>query len=218
MSKLVTRSMDHMTINETDAEIMSIHLNNTQTSMYDAKIGNTNATALFDSGATLSCISERFYAKIRHLEPNRVIDMNAGPPLLITSASEDELINLGRCRLRFKLGQKSFEYYFQIIKNLKRDLILGLNFQKMFKISQDITDDNDLYLHIRNNIVTFSIQPKNVNNYIKTQECMEIHGRQWKQFHVKAPKGLKGSQVYEIDFNAKGLPKNVIPVLDTFIA
>ena len=47
---------------------------------------------------------------------------------------------------------------------------------------------------------------------------MEIHGRQWKQFNVKAPKGLKGGQVYEIDFNAKGLPKDVIPVLDTFIA
>ena len=84
------------------------------------------------------------------------------------SASKDELINLGCCRLHFKLGQKSFEYYFQIIKNLKRDLIISLNFQKTFKISQDITDDNDLYLHIRNNIVTFSIQSKNVNNYIKT--------------------------------------------------
>ena len=50
--------------NETDAEIMLIHLNDMQTSTYDAKIGNTNATMLFDSSATLSCISEQFYAKI----------------------------------------------------------------------------------------------------------------------------------------------------------
>ena len=83
---------------------------------------------------------------------------------------------MGHCRLRLKLGQKSFEYYFQIIKNLKRDLILGLNFQKTFKILQDVMDDNDLYLHIRNNIVTFSIQSKNVNNYIKTQQ---MHGDPW---------------------------------------
>ena len=93
---------------------------------------------------------------------------------MIMSASEDELINLGHCRLRFKLGQKTFEYYFQIIKNLKRDLILGLNFQRTFKISQDITDDSDLYLHIRHNIVTFSIQLKNVNNYIR------MHVKLWK--------------------------------------
>ena len=79
-------------------------------------------------------------------------------------------------------------------------------------------DDKDLYLHIRNNIVTFSIQSKNVNNYIKTNECLEICGKSWKQFHVKAPKGLKGRQLYEIDFNAQRLPHDMLPVLDTFIA
>ena len=35
---------------------------------------------------------------------------------------------------------------------------------------------------------------------------------------MKAPKGLKNGAVYEIDYNAKGIPENVIPVLDTFIA
>ena len=34
----------------------------------------------------------------------------------------------------------------------------------------------------------------------------------------KGPKGLKGRAVYEIDYNAKGIPNNVIPILDTFIA
>ena len=46
-----------------------------------------------------------------------------------------------------------FEYYFQIIKTLKRDLIIGLNFQRTFKILQDVTDDNDLYLHIRRKLL-----------------------------------------------------------------
>ena len=84
--------------------------------------------------------------------------------MIITSASNDELTNLGQCRLCFKLGEETFEYYFQIIKNLKRDLILGLSFQKTFKISQDITDSNDLYLHIRNKIITFSTQSTNKKN------------------------------------------------------
>ena len=34
---------------------------------------------------------------------------------------------------------------------------------------------------------------------------------------MKAPKGLRNGAVYEIDYNAKGTPENVIPVLDTFI-
>ena len=46
------------TTSKADAEILSVHLNDTQTSTNDAKIGGTNATALFDSGATLSCMSK----------------------------------------------------------------------------------------------------------------------------------------------------------------
>ena len=96
-----------------------------------------------------------------------VIDTNTGPAIVVTLASDDKLINLGPCRLCIKLGEKTFEYYFQILKNLKGDLILGLNLQRIFKISQDITDDNDLYLHIRRKIVTFSKQAKNTTNHIK---------------------------------------------------
>ena len=79
-------------------------------------------------------------------------------------------------------------------------------------------DDNDLYLHIRRKIVTFSQQAKNTTNHISTHECMQIKPQSFKQFQVKAPKGLKNGAVYEIDYNAKGIPENVIPVLDTFIA
>ena len=79
-------------------------------------------------------------------------------------------------------------------------------------------DDNDLYLHIRRKIVTFSQQAKNTTNHISTHECMQIKPQSFKQFQVKARKGLKNGAVYEIDYNAKGIPENVIPVLDTFIA
>ena len=119
---------------------------------------------------TLSCISKHFYDHFHHIKPSMVINTNAGPAIIVTSASDDELINLGWCRLRIKLGKKTFKYYFQILINLKQDLILyiqGLNIQRTFKISQDITDDNDLYLHIRRKIVTFSQQAKNTTNHIK---------------------------------------------------
>ena len=166
----------------------------------------------------LSCISKRFYDRISHTELSKVIDTNAGPAIIVTTASDDKLINLGRCRLCIKLGEKTLEYYFRILKNLKQDLILGLNFQRTFKISQDITDDNDLYLHIRRKIVTFSQQAKNTKNHINTHKYMQIKAQSFKQFQVKAPKGLKNGAVYEIDYNTKGIPENVIPVLDIFIA
>ena len=39
-------------------EILSVHIDNTQKSTYTAKVGSTEATALFDSSALLSCISK----------------------------------------------------------------------------------------------------------------------------------------------------------------
>ena len=189
-----------------------------QKSMYNAKICNTEATALFYSGTMLSCISKWFYDHICQLEPSMVIDTNAGPPIVITSASADELVNLGQCRLRLKLSPKTFEYYFQIIKNSKRELILGLNFQRTFKISQVITDDDDLYLHIRRKIFTFSQQAKNTTNHISTHECIQIKPQSFKQFEIKARKRLEYRAVYKINYNAKGILNDIIPILDTFIA
>ena len=66
-------------------------------------------------------------------------------------------------------------------------------------------------------IITFSQQAKNTTNHISTHECTQIKLQSFRQFQVKDPKGLKNGAVYEIDYNAKGIPENVIPVLDTFI-
>ena len=76
-------------------EILSVHIEDTQKSTYNAKVGSTEATALFDSSAMLSCILKRFYDHVHCTEPSRVIDTNAGPAIIVTSASDDELINLG---------------------------------------------------------------------------------------------------------------------------
>ena len=88
-------------------EILSVHIDHTQKSTYTTKVGSTEATALFNSSALLSCTSKRFYDCISHTEPSKVIDTNAGPAIIVTTASDDELINLGQCRLCIKLGKKT---------------------------------------------------------------------------------------------------------------
>ena len=39
-------------------EILSVHIDDTQKSTYTTKVGSTEVTALFDTSATLSCISK----------------------------------------------------------------------------------------------------------------------------------------------------------------
>ena len=105
--------------NKPNCNSQQTSINDMQKSTYNAKVGNTEAMALFDSGTMLSCISKQFYDHIRQIELSMDINTSAGPPIVITSALTQELTNLGRCRLHIKLGPKTFEYYFQIMKNLK---------------------------------------------------------------------------------------------------
>ena len=63
----------------------------------------------------------------------------------------------------------------------------------------------------------FSQQAKNTTNHISTHECTQIKPQSFKQFQVKALKGLKNGAVHEINYNANGIPENVIRVLDIFI-
>ena len=76
------------------AEILSIHINDTQTLTYGTTVGDSNVKALFDSEATLSCISKQCYERICTREPNQIINATTGPPVIITSASNDKLTNL----------------------------------------------------------------------------------------------------------------------------
>ena len=75
-------------------EILLVHIDDMQKSTYNAKVGSTEATALFNFSTTLSCILKHFYDHINRTEPSRVNNTNAGPAI-VTSASDDELINLG---------------------------------------------------------------------------------------------------------------------------
>ena len=54
-----------------------------------------------------------------------------------------------------------------------------------------------------------------VNNQ-RTLQTTSVHTNVCRLNH-KASKGLKNGAVYEIDYNAKGIPENIIPVPDRFI-
>ena len=61
-------------------EILSIHINDTQMSMYNVSVGRKNTKALFNSRALLSCISKWFCDRIWQAEVDQVIDTNVEPP------------------------------------------------------------------------------------------------------------------------------------------
>ena len=86
----------------------------------------------------------------------------------------------------------------------------------MFKISQDITDSNDLYLHIRNKIITLVHNPKQKELHLHTR--MHTIKLKMEAVQSQSSRNLKSGELYKIDFNGNGFPEGVIPTNCTFIA
>ena len=77
--------------------------------------------ALIDTGATRSCISER-YKKLHLAKIHLLQNIN------VKSATGSNLVPVGMVNCIFKLGGSKFSSKFIVCKNLTRPLILGRDF------------------------------------------------------------------------------------------
>ena len=79
-------------------------------------------TALFDTGATYSCVSQQIFRKI----PD-TINMTK-KPLKVSTASWPMLWPIGIAPLELSIDDQNFAHSFMVCTKLTQHLILGLNF------------------------------------------------------------------------------------------
>jgi hypothetical protein len=90
------------------------------------KLGNTQFSALFDTGADISCINEQLFRKL-HVT-NRPKQLRPDPSNLFKSAGGQNLDVKGKYRLPIQIAGKTVEHDFYVIKNLNEPVILGIDF------------------------------------------------------------------------------------------
>ena len=78
--------------------------------------------ALIDTGATKSCISERYYQRLPSMKMQKLGNIN------VRSATGSNLTPLGMIQCSFELGKIKFHGTFVVCRNLTRPLILGRDF------------------------------------------------------------------------------------------
>ena len=78
--------------------------------------------ALIDTGATRSCISEKYYQSLSLTKIQFVQNIS------VTSATGSNLTPIGLVNCSFELGKVKFNSDFIVCKNLSRPLILGKDF------------------------------------------------------------------------------------------
>ena len=93
-----------------------------QGTTFPTKIGTSMCNALIDTGATKSCISERYYQQLPSTKIQCLKNVS------VKSATGSDLTPLGMINCSFELGKMRFNSNLIVCKNLTRPLILGRDF------------------------------------------------------------------------------------------
>ena len=109
--------MTNQDINHTEEVIIS-----TEQGTFPTKIGTSLCNALIDTGATKSCISEKYYQSLPLTKIQFIRNIS------VKSSTGSNLMPLGLINCSFELGKIRSNSDFIVCKHLTRPLILGRDF------------------------------------------------------------------------------------------
>ena len=122
-----------------------------QGTTFPTKIGTLMCNAFFDTGATRSCISEKYY---QHLPSTKIHHLKN---ISIRSATGSNLTPLGMINCYFELGKIRFNSNLIVCRNLTRPLILGRDSHMQNHITVQYADDGKCILDYQQHELVASI-------------------------------------------------------------
>ena len=122
---------------------------------FPTQIGTSVCHALIDTGATRSCISEKYYQSLPLTKIQFMQNIN------VRSATGSNLIPLGLINCSFELGKIKFNSDFIVCKNLTRPLILGRDFLIQNHVTVQYTNDGKCVLDYQQQELVASMDIEN---------------------------------------------------------
>ena len=122
-----------------------------QGTTFPTKIGTSMCNTLIDTGATKSCISERYYQQLPSTK------MQCLKNISVKSATGSNLTPLGMIHCSFELGKIKFNSNFIVCRNLTRPLILGRDFLLQHHITVHYAVDGRCILDYKQHELVASI-------------------------------------------------------------
>ena len=105
-----------------------------------AKIGSHKYKGLVDTGASRSCISERTYHNLDLPQSVELCEVQ------VSSATGTPIEVVGTVECRITLGNNHYLHNFIICRNIKRAMIIGLDFLKRFRIQTGWTEGGEFQI------------------------------------------------------------------------
>ena len=165
-------------------------------------VNNTqSAIALFDTGATCSCISYKTFQTI--INNKKIINEK----IRVVQADGHSLDPIGTVELDINLGKEQFKYKFIVCRNLKTPIILRLNFAEYHRIGFDWNVDSSTYLRFERKELVSSIprwktERTNSRLYTKKEVRLQPHAINLIEAELNEPIKVKtGREIYQTKEN-----------------
>ena len=174
--------------------------------LYKVRINNIEIEALYDTGVSISVMSQKFYNLLEN-KP-KLITCNRS----VSGAVGGALIPVEECFISVQIGNKEFRARVIVIKNLKRDYILGqvLKRDKRFGISYSTNGRN--YITVNREMLAQSYLQLTTNPILKSKDKNKLLPSSISVVVVRTLEIPDPNNIYELHFNTFQLPKGVIPL------
>ena len=142
--------------------------------MIEIKINGMKCGALIDTGATRSCISTKCFESM--IDTPNLMGLWG---LNVTTASGQSITPIGLVDCTVSIEKLPFEHNFIVCQDIKRPLILGLDFLRKYKIGTGWSLDNRFILHYKNKPLIECTEAffKEERPKLFTTSCIEIPER-----------------------------------------
>ena len=139
--------MSNQDINHMEEVIIGME----QGTTFPTKIGTSMCNSLIDTGATRSCISEKYYQNLPSTKIHFIRNIS------VRSATGSNLTHLGLINCSFELGKIRLNSDLIVCRNLTRHLILGRDFLIQNHITVRYADDGKCILDYQQHELVASI-------------------------------------------------------------
>ena len=138
---------------------------------FHTQIGISVCHALIDTGATRSCISEKYYQSLPLTKIQLIQNIS------VRSVTGSDLTPIGLINCSFELGKVKFNSDFILCKNLTRPLILGRDFLIQNHVRVQYADDGKCILDYQHQELVASINIENKPQLIlaNSMTCLDDH-------------------------------------------
>ena len=174
--------------------------------MYRVRVNDQVATALFNTGSSMSVISAKFFDSLKH------------KPKIITcsrtfrAAGGEALFPKGECFLQIEIGKQIFRDRVIIVQNLSCDDTFGAAMHSLYHIAMGFSITGRHFLSVNGQMLAQSIPIPTMETIIKNNGKVKLGPTFLLTVtSIKTPPNIRANQIYETSHKFP-LPSGVIPV------